>query len=175
MLKNSKPYRASKKEYYINLRSHDAQVEANANGDSYKFSWNIKNIDNLSRRAKIGLIAYYDSAFANNLNVPLVIRCAQVQNVLYDSTGLSSPIIFLNNGAQCVNFPEYYPLATQNIDRIELYLTDQLADPLHGIDPNIEFCVQLKVLDYDVEDVDADIMPRYTSKSLAYFPPDFTH
>jgi hypothetical protein len=65
---------------------------------------------------------------------------------------------------------EFYPLCTQNLDRIELYVSDEIADARHGIDVGIQFYIQLKVFDYDLEEVDEALMPRYTSQSLSYNP-----
>jgi hypothetical protein len=169
MLKNSKPYRANKREYYINLRSNDAVIEENE-GNNYKFSWNIKNIDSLSRRAKLGVVGFYDDAAINNVPPVLVIRCPQVQNVSYDSAGSLSTIIFINNALNSLINSEFYPLCTQNLDRIELYVSDEIADARHGIDVGIQFYIQLKVFDYDLEEVDEALMPRYTSQSLSYNP-----
>lgn len=169
MLKNSKPYSAYKKEYYINLRSDDAQIEDAPNGNIYKCSWNIKNID-LSRRAKIGVVSICDDSELNNELPIYVMRCPQVQSITYDSAGSLSPIIYMRNAMNVVINPEFYPLCSQNLDRIELFMTDDIADARNGIDGGIHFYIQLKVLDYDVEEVDKDIMPRYTSQSLSYNP-----
>lgn len=171
MLKNSKPYSAYKKEFYINLRKEDAQIEPNADGNNYKFSWNIKNI-NLSRRAKIGVIGVCDDAALNGFLPIYVIRCPQVQNNSYDTAGSLPPIIYLRNAINSVINPEFYPLSTPNLDRIELYLSDEIfnANGFYAVDNNLQFYIQLKVYDYDVEEVDEALMPRYTSQSLSYNP-----
>ena len=172
MLKNSKPYKANKKEYYINLRSNDAEIENNEANNSYKYSWNLRNTINVSQRAKMGVVGYYATGMNAGVLPFLVVRCPQVQSKnVYDSAGSVATIIYVNNGIQSVTNQEFYPLCTQNLDRIELFVSNNITDVLNGINPAIRFYIQLKVFDYDVEEIDEDIMPRYTSKSLAYFPP----
>lgn len=170
MLKNSKPYRANKKEYYINLRSNDATITQNAVNNSYLYTWNISKPINVSQRAKMGVIGYYSTGVGVGVLPFLVVRCPQVQNNnVYDSAGSVATIIYVNSGIDSVINQEFYPLCTQNLDIIELYVSNNITEPLNGINPDIRFYIQLKVFDYDDEEVNEDIMPRYTSKSLSYY------
>ena len=172
MLNNSKLYRASKKEYYINLRSNDAQITQTAGGNSLMYAWNLNKPINTSGRAKIGVVGYYATGIPANQLPFLVIRCPQVQNLnVFDSSGSASTIIYLNSTSQNVVNQEFHPLSTQNLNRIELYVSNSITDLLNGIHPDIRFYIQFKIFDYDDEEVDEELMPRYTSKSLAYHTP----
>ena len=172
MLKNSKPYRARKQEYYINLRSNDAVITPTPAGNSLIYAWNFSKYINVSRKAKIGVTAYYATGLPANQLPFLVIRCPQVQNLnVLDSSGSACTIIYINSTTQNVVNQEFYPLATQNLDRIELYVSNSITDLLNGIHPDIRFYIQLKVFDYDDEEIDEELMSRYTSQSLAYQTP----
>ena len=143
MLKNSKPYTAQKKEYYINLRSNDAEITANAANNSYKYTWNLRNTINVSQRAKMGVIGYYTTGIGAGVLPFLVMRCPQIQNKnVYDSAGSIASIIFVNNASQSIANQEFYPLSTQNLDRIELFVSNNITDVLNGINPDIHFYIK---------------------------------
>ena len=168
MLKNSKAYQATKKVFYVNLRSTDAIRQNNPGGNTLRFTWtNITGINNLSRQAKIGVVGFY---LLNGVLPFVVLRCPQVKNITYDSAGSFAPIIFINNAMEFVSNPEFYNLTTQNLEMLELIVSNDIDIAQNGVEALLDFYIQLKIYDYDEEDVSSDIMPRYTSKSLSYYP-----
>jgi len=166
-------YRRIKREFFINLRSTDAEVQQTAAGNNLKFSWNIKNIE-VSSQAKMCITSfhYYDIAVGGNNRGLVVVRCPQVQNKdVYDSSGAIGTIINISPVDYSSLSREYYPIYSQNLNRIELYVSDSIGVALNGIVNTIMFWIQLRVIDYDNEEVDQRLMPSYTQNSLSYHVP----
>ena len=160
----SKPYYSLKKEYYINLRSDDANIIQTPAGSNYKFIWRINNI-NVSRNAKMCLHKLVN-AFGGA--EPYIIRCPQVKNSgIHDSAG-ADPIIYMNGTLTSPINEAYFNLSTQNIDTIELLFSNSITVKNNGIDGTIDFYIQLKIIDFDEEPVDPEIMPTFTRSSLSY-------
>lgn len=170
-----KPYRSNKRTYYLNLRSNDAlitQIGAGNVPNNYKFEWNIKGI-NVSRQARMCLTAlYFQDAIIENPALPIVIRCNQAQNTnSYDSANGPSTIIYIGNMLHLPVIENWHPINGQHLDRIELLLSNSVNDINNGITNSIQFYIQLKIEDFDTEEVDPKLMPKYTSDSLSYRAP----
>ena len=165
-------YRTNKKEYFINLRSIDA-IKEKSGANNFKFSWNIQNI-NVSQQAKLGishLCAYFP--VTNNPHLPYIIRCNQIINNQYDSAGgAGGGIIYFGMDLQNPSSDALYPLSTRNLDTVDLTITESINILSNGIDDAIDFYIQLKVIDYDTEEVNKDLMPTYSNKSLSFHYPN---
>lgn len=166
-------YKTNKKEYYINLRSTDATIETSGVNNTKKFSWNIQNI-NVSQQAKIGITQICSEFITYNANpLPYIIKCAQVKNDQYDSTGgASGALIYCGANLENPKIENMYHLATRNVDRIDLQISESITNLSHGIRNTINFYIQLKVVDFDTEEVDKSLMPTYTNKSLSFHYPN---
>ena len=166
----SNRYKANKRTYYLNLRSNDAIITQTAAGNNLKFEWNgIKNI-NISRQARICVTSIYFEEPGNaNPNFPIVIRSHQVNNsTSYDSGNGAATIIHISNMLHIPTIENWFQLNDQYLTRIELYLSNSVANINNGISANMIFYVQLKIEDYDIEQVDPKLMPGYTKESLAF-------
>lgn len=163
-------YYTNKKEYYINLRSDDATViQLGAGTNKLTFQWNNIYINqNLSKNAKLGIVNLcQDGASAN----PYVIRCQQVKNEQFDSSGNTGAIIYMANGFTSPQFEALYPITVQNLDLITLTINRGITDKLTGVSDTLKFFIQLKVIDYDTEPVSKELMPTYTKESVAFHYP----
>ena len=166
----SNHYKANKKTYYLNLRSNDAIITQTPAGNNLKFEWNgIKNI-NISRQSRICLTSiYFEEAGNANPNFPIVIRSHQVNNATsYDSANGTGTIIHISNMLNTPTIENCFQLSDQYLNRIELYLSNSVANINNGISPNMIFYIQLKIEDFDIEQVDPKLMPTYTRDSLAF-------
>lgn len=168
-------YKANKKIYYVNLRSTDSDdITLTTTGNKYKFSWNIKNI-HLSPQARLCITscAYYDPS-GNNPSFPVNIRCKQVNSTnVFDSSYGEGTIIYMANPFESVNFENWYPVNTQVLDRIDLLFTNQIASNKNGLEPDLQFYIQLKIEDYDIEEVNPNIMPQYNPNVQYYSLPHY--
>jgi hypothetical protein len=174
MQKNTqKHYKLNKKTYYLNLRSNDAQITPSVNGgNNLKFEWNINKNIGVSRQARMCLTSFFfqDAGGGGGiLELPVVIRCPQVQGInSFDSANGQSTIIHVSNMLHSPSIENWYPLNNQSLDRIELYMSNVVDAINHGIPDTMEFYVQLKIEDYDTEEVDPILMPTYTRDNLTF-------
>jgi hypothetical protein len=164
-------YITNKKQYFLNLRSSDANTENVPGGNQiFKFSWNISNI-NVSRKARIAISNFAYEQMNTTPYKLFIIRCPQVKNHQYDSRPAYGPVIFAQNFARPVE-KTYYPLDSQNIDRIDLIISNNISTIQNGI-PNTEvFMIQFEIEDFDEEEVNPALMPSYTKDSLTYHYPN---
>jgi hypothetical protein len=173
---DTKHYKTNKKTYYLNLRSNDALITQTPPGgvpNNYKFEWPIKNIS-LSRQAQLCLTSMYFQNGGTNpdATLPVVIRCNQVQNQnTYDSANCMPTIIHISNMLHTPVIENWHPISDQHLDRIELFLSNSIDVPLNGIQNTLAFYIQLKIEDYDTEEVNPRLMPSYTNDSLSYRVP----
>jgi hypothetical protein len=170
---DTKHYKTNKRTYYLNLRSNDALITpAGVVPNNHKFEWGIKNI-NVSKQARLCLTSmYFQDAMNPDPALPVVVRCNQAQTTnCFDSANGVSTIIFISNMLHLPVIENWYPISGQNLDRIELYLSNSINDTNNGIANSINFYVQIKIEDYDVEEVNPRLMPSYTSDSLSYRVP----
>lgn len=172
---DSKHYKTNKKTYYLNLRSNDALITQTPPGavpNNYKFEWTIKNI-NLSRQARMCLTAmFFQDIVVENPALPIVIRCNQVQNAnSYDTANGVSTIIHISNMLHTPVIENWYPISDQHLDRIELFLSNSIDYTTNGVRNTVQFYIQLKIEDFDTEEVNPRLMPSYTNDSLSYRVP----
>lgn len=163
----SNHYHTIKKQFFINLKSNDASITPNG-AKNAKFSWNISNI-NVSQRAQIAIVNFCCTVVAGQ-EIPVIIRCLQVKNQQYDSSG-SFPLIYAQNDLTRPYEKTYYPISVRNLDSIDLYLSDSVLINNGGIHTDKSFLIQFEVIDYDDEEVDKKYMPNYTDKSLTFHYP----
>jgi len=170
VMDKQKHYKANKKTYYVNLRSTDSDdITTLTSGNKYKFSWNIRNI-NLSPRARLCMVscAYYDPS-GNTPAFPVTIRCKQVNSAnVFDSSYGEGTIIYMGNPFESINFENWYHINGQALDRIDLLFTNQIANNKNGVESDLQFFVQIKIEDYDIEEVEPSIMPEYHSNVKYY-------
>lgn len=164
-------YYTNKKEYYINLRSNDATVvQLGSGSSSHKliFEWNnIFLNQNLSKNAKLGIVQMCQFGADGATSYPYTIRCQQVRNEQFDSSGNTGAVIYFGNMMSPPSFEVLYPITVQNLDTITLIINRGIADKSYGIANTIQFFIQLKVIDYDTEPVSQELMPTYTKNSNA--------
>lgn len=168
-------YHTNKKTYYINLRLKDGIVVQTGEGtNKLVIEWNNINLkQNLSKNALMGLVQFCQFGGDNSVsNYPFIIRCKQVINDQYDSSGNTGAIIYMGNNLNQSYSPNMYPVSTQNLDTITLSINRGVENKFFGISNTIQMYVQLKVIDYDTEEVNPKLMPEYTSKSLSYHVPN---
>jgi hypothetical protein len=169
---DTKHYKTNKKTYYLNLRSNDALITQSPPGgvpNNFRFEWSIKNI-NVSKQARMCLT--FQDAMNADPAIPVVVRCNQAQNTnCYDSANGPSTIIYIANMLHLPVINNWYPINGEHLDRIELFLSNAIIATNNGIANSINFYVQIKIEDYDVEEVNPRLMPSYTSDSLSYRVP----
>lgn len=169
-----KHYRSNKKTYYINLRSNDANVITTTPPgnvpNNVRFQWTIKNI-NLSRQARMCLTSMHfeDSGVNPDPILPVTIRCPQVQNTnVFDSGNGPASLIYIGNMLHLPVIENWYPISGQSLDRIELIFSNNITNLNSGIATTLQFYIQLKIEDYDTEEVNPSLMPTYTPDSLSF-------
>lgn len=173
MNKNIKHYKANKRTYYLNLRSFDALATPKPDDIQkvIKYEWNVKDL-NLSSQARICVSSMYFQNTDPNDDLPIVIRCPQVQNLnVFDSANGISTIICISNMLHTPTIENWFPLNSQNLNRIELYMSDSIINTNAGVSITFDFYIQFKIEDYSTEEIDSKLMPTYTRDSLSYVYP----
>lgn len=176
--KTQKHYKSNKRTYYLNLRSVDAIIDKTSSGNNHKFEWRIKNID-VSRQARMCVT----SVFLQNAidiegetvispvteGMPIIFRCPQVQNLnVFDSANGIGTIFHISNSLHMPVIENWYPLNQNSLDKIEIYVSNVILDNNNGISNTINFYIQLKIEDYDTEEVSPNLMPTYTRDSISF-------
>jgi hypothetical protein len=164
----SKHFKGNKKKYFINLRSSTADVEQTEGGNNWRFSWNITPLK-VSANAQLAIVNFCHDVTGDDK--PYIIRCLQVKNEQYYPLGSSQGIgalIYAHNELKRPFEKTFYPLAHTNIDRIDLFFTDNIGLENNGISNSKAFYIQLEISDYDTEEVKPELMPIYTKDTLSF-------
>ena len=105
--------------------------------------------------------AYFDPS-GNDPAFPVTIRCKQVNSInVFDSAYSEGTIIYMSNAFEAIYFENWYHVNTQILDRIDLLFSNQLANTKNGVEPDLQFYIQIKIEDYDVEEVNPKVLPKY--------------
>ena len=164
-------YKTNKKKYFINLRSSTATVLQTSTGNNWQFSWNITPF-NVSQNAQLAIVNFCHDITGDGK--PYIIRCLQVKNEQFYPLGSSQGVgalIYAHNELTRPYEKTFYPLAVNNIDRIDFFFTDNIGLENNGISNSKAFYIQLEITDYDTEEVRKELMPTYTKDSVSFHYP----